>query len=47
MAEEPAGVVLVLRVEDAAEELPDARALDHPDGTVTLAMGIMGSVMTQ
>ena len=39
MAEEPAGVVLVLRVDDTAEALPEALALDHPDGTVTLAKG--------
>ena len=38
-AEEPAGVVLVLRVADTAEDLPEALALDHPDGRVTLAIG--------
>ena len=36
-AEEPSGVVLVLRVEDTAEELPEALALDQPDGRLTLA----------
>ena len=43
-AEEPAGVVLVLRVADAAEEVPEALALDHPDGRDTLAMDMVGSV---
>ena len=47
MAEEPAGVVLVLRVDDTAEELPEALALDHPDGKVALATAPMGSVETQ
>ena len=46
-ADEPAGVVLVLRVEDTAEYRPEALALDHPDGRLTLAMVIVGSVKTQ
>ena len=47
MAEEPAGVVLVLRVEDTAEDLPEALALDLPDGRLDLQMVMMGGVKTQ
>ena len=47
MAEEPAGVVLVLRVDDTSEELPEALALDHPDGKAALATAPMGSVETR
>ena len=32
-------MVLVLRVADTADDLPEALALDHPDGRVTLAIG--------
>ena len=46
-AEERAGVVLVLRVAEAADDRPEALALAHPDGRLTLAMVMMGSVMTQ
>ena len=40
-------MVLVLRVEDTAEDLPEALALDLPDGKATLATAPMGSVETQ
>lgn len=40
-------MVLVLRVEDTAEDRPEALALDHPDGRVILAMMSMWSVITQ
>ena len=32
-------MVLVLRVADTADDLPEALARDHPDGRVTLAIG--------
>ena len=32
-------MVLVLKVDDAADALPDALALDHPEGRLTLAKG--------
>ena len=42
-AEEPAAVVLVLRVAEAADNQPEALALDHPDGRLTLAMVMVGA----
>ena len=42
-AEEPAGVVLVVRVAEAADDRPEALVLDHPDGRLTLAMVMVGA----
>ena len=44
-AEDPARLMLVLKVDDTAEALPDALALDHPDGRVTLAKGYRWGVL--
>lgn len=38
LAEEPVGVVLVVSVLETAEALPEALALDHPEGSVILPM---------
>ena len=36
-------MVLVLRVAEAADNQPEALALDHPDGRLTLAMVMVGA----
>ena len=40
-------MVLVLRVAEAADDRPEALAPAHPDSRLTLAMVMMGTLMTQ